>query len=182
MTDCSAPSWGRMAPPDNTLLGSRPYLIISAAQQQQAPPGETESWGRSEEVRFPVGCAKWQLFKLKVTAGWIGLIYCQCQSSLTPFCVRACQRAGSDLFTSLHWLKGNQETVRGGTEPKSRPKGSHGFLGWLDLTGIQLWEPQRPARPILGEWKEARVSFREMDRNCDQLPCNFQSLIFFFLR
>lgn len=45
---------------------------------------------------------------------------------------------------------------------------------------MQLWEPQRPALPILGERKEARVSVRETDRNRDQLPCNFQILIFFF--
>lgn len=102
MTDCSAhPGEGWYLPTKYSVM-VMPLSHYFCSRQQQTPPGETEIWGRSEEARFSVGCAKWQLFKLKVTAGWIGLIYCQCQSSLTPFCVRACQRPGSDLFTSLH--------------------------------------------------------------------------------
>lgn len=151
-----------------------PLSHYFCSRQQQTPPGETEIWGRSEEARFPVGCAKWQLFKLKVTAGWIGLIYCQCQSSLTPFCVRACQRPGSDLFTSLHWLKGNQETVRGGTYPIPGPKGL--MVSWGDWTQLAYncgshrdlpapsWEKERRLGFPLGKWIETVTSYHVIFR------------------
>lgn len=101
--DCSAPSWRRVVPPRKVI--SYGHVIISLFLQPgncRRPLESLRVGGGLRKQRLPVGCSQWQLFKLKVTAGWIGLIYCQSQSSLTPFCVRACQHPGSDLFTSLH--------------------------------------------------------------------------------
>lgn len=74
ITDDSSPVPGKVGTSQRSnQLWSCHHLIISPGQKLQMPPRESESWGLSEEAEFPVGCAKWQLFELKVTWGWIGV-------------------------------------------------------------------------------------------------------------
>lgn len=118
-----------------------------------------QSWGRSEVVESPVSCAKWQWFELKATWGWIGMIYSQCQSCLTLLCVRACQHPGSDLFTSLHWLKGigNQETVR------EKAERSPGQMGHVTSWGAQSLYHTSPGA-ILGDRGDWRYSEQKQSK------------------